>query len=74
MVTNVFVSFDHDDQDQAADFKLLKSNPNHPLEFHDHLGAEVLCPRTEVAGVADAMIKAKCATQKGRAQRDGWPS
>ena len=37
MVTNVFVSFDHDDQDQIADFKLLKSNQNHPREFHDHL-------------------------------------
>jgi len=36
MPANVFVSFDHDDQQQVAGFKLLKSNPNHPLDFHDH--------------------------------------
>lgn len=36
MATNVFVSFDHDDQGQVGAFKLLKSNPNHPLDFHDH--------------------------------------
>jgi hypothetical protein len=36
MAANVFVSFDHDDQQQVAGLKLLKSNPNHPLDFHDH--------------------------------------
>lgn len=36
MATNVFVSYDHDDQKQVGAFKLLKHNPNHPLEFHDH--------------------------------------
>lgn len=36
MATNVFVSFDHDDQQQVAGFKLLKNNPNHPLDFQDH--------------------------------------
>jgi MTH538 TIR-like domain (DUF1863) len=36
MPANVFVSFDHDDQQQVAGFKLLKNNPNHPLDFHDH--------------------------------------
>jgi hypothetical protein len=36
MPTNVFVSFDHDDQKQVGAFKFLKSNPNHPLNFHDH--------------------------------------
>ena len=36
MPANVFVSFDHDDQQQVAGFKGLKSNPNHPLDFHDH--------------------------------------
>src|SRR5436853_6213667 len=36
MPTNVFVSYDHDDQKQVNGFKALKSNPNHPLDFHDH--------------------------------------
>ena|SRR5216683_6581285 len=36
MATNVFVSYDHDDQQQVGAFKLLKHNPNHPLDFQDH--------------------------------------
>jgi hypothetical protein len=36
MAENVFVSFDHDDQNQVAGFKLLKNNPKHPLSFRDH--------------------------------------
>ena len=36
MATNVFVSFDHEDQKQVAGFKLLKNNPKHPLDFRDH--------------------------------------
>lgn len=36
MATNVFVSYDHDDQQQVSAFKLLRYNPNHPLEFQDH--------------------------------------
>jgi MTH538 TIR-like domain (DUF1863) len=36
MPTNIFVSFDHDDQKQVGGFKSLKENPNHPLEFNDH--------------------------------------
>jgi hypothetical protein len=36
MATNVFVSFNHDDQRQVGGFKLLKNNPNHPLDFQDH--------------------------------------
>jgi MTH538 TIR-like domain (DUF1863) len=36
MAWNVFVSFDHNDQRQVGAFKLLKNNPNHPLEFQDH--------------------------------------
>lgn len=36
MAAKVFVSYDHDDQKQVAGFKLLKNNPNHPLEFRDH--------------------------------------
>lgn len=36
MASNVFVSYDHDDQSQVAGFKLLKNNPNHPLDFQDH--------------------------------------
>lgn len=36
MATNIFVSFDHDDQRQVGGFKLLKNHPNHPLDFQDH--------------------------------------
>jgi hypothetical protein len=36
MPSNIFISFDHDDQNQVGGFKALKSNPNHPLEFNDH--------------------------------------
>ena len=36
MATNVFVSYDHDDQKQVGEFKLLKNNPKHPLDFRDH--------------------------------------
>jgi hypothetical protein len=36
MASNVFVSFDHDDQRQVGGFKLLKNNPNHPLDFQDY--------------------------------------
>jgi hypothetical protein len=36
MASNVFVSFDHDDQRQVGGFRLLKNNPNHPLDFQDH--------------------------------------
>jgi hypothetical protein len=36
MAKNVFVSFDHSDATQVNGFKLLKNNPNHPLDFRDH--------------------------------------
>lgn len=36
MAKNVFVSIDHNDSDQVNGFKLLKHNPNHPLDFRDH--------------------------------------
>lgn len=36
MPANAFISYDHDDQSQVAGFKLLKNNPNHPLDFQDH--------------------------------------
>jgi hypothetical protein len=36
MAKNVFVSYDHDDQNQVAGFKSLRKNPNHPLDYHDH--------------------------------------
>ncbi len=36
MATNVFVSYDHDDQNQVNGLKLLNKNPNHKLEFRDH--------------------------------------
>lgn len=36
MATKTFISYDHNDQKQVGAFKLLKHNPNHPLEFQDH--------------------------------------
>ena len=33
MASNVFVSFDHDDQMQIGQLKLLKNSQTHPLEF-----------------------------------------
>jgi hypothetical protein len=36
MAANIFVSYDHDDQKQVGAFKLLKHNPDHPLDFQDH--------------------------------------
>jgi hypothetical protein len=36
MAANAFISFDHDDQQQLAGFRLLKNNPKYPLDFHDH--------------------------------------
>lgn len=36
MAANIFVSYDHDDQKQVGAFKLMKQNPNHPLDFQDH--------------------------------------
>jgi len=36
MASNIFVSYDHDDQKQIGASKLLKHNPNHPLDFQDH--------------------------------------
>jgi len=47
MAANVFVSYDHDDQKQVGGFKLLKSNPKHPLDFHDHSLKE---PVTDISG------------------------
>lgn len=46
MAANVFVSFDHDDQKQVAGFKLLKNNPKHPLDFHDHSLKEPVTDRS----------------------------
>ena len=36
MPANIFISYDHDDQQQVGAFKLLKHNPNHVLDFQDH--------------------------------------
>ena len=46
MAANVFVSFDHDDQKQVGGFKLLKNNPEHPLDFHDHSLKEPITDRS----------------------------
>lgn len=43
MPANAFVSFDHDDQQQVAGLKLLKNNPKHPLDFHDHSLKDAVC-------------------------------
>lgn len=36
MATNLFVSYDHDDQGQVDGLKSIRFNPNHDLDFHDH--------------------------------------
>mgnify|MGYP001576509860 CR=1 FL=1 len=46
MAANVFVSYDHDDQKQVGGFKLLKNNPKHPLDFHDHSLKEPVTDRS----------------------------
>jgi hypothetical protein len=46
MAAKVFVSYDHDDQKQVGGFKLLKNNPNHPLDFHDHSLKEPVTDRS----------------------------
>jgi hypothetical protein len=69
MASNVFVSFDHDDQKQVGGFKLLKNNPNHPLDFQDHSlkkrrGAGQKCKTNNVPAFRCA-IKT-CAATKSR--------
>jgi antiphage defense system Thoeris ThsB-like protein len=46
MAANVFVSYDHDDQKQVSGFKLLKANPDHPLDFQDHSLKDAVRDRT----------------------------
>ena len=46
MPTNVFVSFDHDDQNQVNGFKSLINNPSHPLNFHDRSLKQPVTDRT----------------------------
>ncbi len=46
MAANAFVSYDHDDQQQVGGFKLLKDNPKHPLDFHDHSLKEPVTDRS----------------------------
>jgi hypothetical protein len=46
MPTNVFVSYDHNDQNQVNGFKALKQNPNHPLDFRDHSLHEPVADRS----------------------------
>src|SRR5712691_11486571 len=46
MPANAFISFDHDDQQQVAGFKLLKNNPRHPLDFQDHSLKDAVRDRT----------------------------
>lgn len=36
MATNIFISFDHEDQRQVAGFRLIKSSTKHQLDFRDH--------------------------------------
>lgn len=46
MAANIFVSYDHDDQNQVNGFKGLEKNPNHPLDFHDHSLKEAVMDRS----------------------------
>jgi hypothetical protein len=46
MPSNIFISFDHDDQKQVGGFKLLKTNPKHPLDFRDHSLKEPITDRS----------------------------
>jgi hypothetical protein len=46
MSANAFISFDHDDQQQVAGFRLLKNNPRHPLDFQDHSLKDAVRDRT----------------------------
>lgn len=46
MSANAFISFDHDDQQQVAGFRLLKNNPRHPLGFQDHSLKDAVRDRT----------------------------
>lgn len=46
MPSNIFISFDHDDQKQVAGFKLLKNNPKYPLDFRDHSLKEPVSDRS----------------------------
>jgi len=46
MPANAFISFDHDDQQQVAGFRLLKNNPKHPLDFQDHSLKDAVRDRT----------------------------
>ena len=46
MAANAFISFDHDDQQQIAGFRLLKNNPRHPLDFQDHSLKDAVRDRT----------------------------
>ncbi len=46
MPANAFISFDHDDQQQIAGFRLLRNNPNHPLDFQDHSLKDAVCDRS----------------------------
>lgn len=46
MAKNIFVSFDHSDAAQVNGFKLLKRNPNYPLDFRDHSLKEPVTDRS----------------------------
>lgn len=46
MAANVFVSYDHDDQNQVGGFKGLRKNPKHPLDFRDHSLKEPVTDRS----------------------------
>ena len=35
MPTNIFISFDYNDRDEANGFRSISSNTNHDLSFHD---------------------------------------
>ena len=46
MPSNIFISFDHNDQKQVGGFKSIKTNPTHPLDFRDHSLKEPVTDRS----------------------------
>lgn len=46
MPANVFISYDHDDQNQVNGFRSLIQNRNHPLDMHDRSLREPVADRS----------------------------
>lgn len=46
MAANIFISFDHDDQQQVGGFRSLIANSKYPLDAHDHSLKEPVTDRS----------------------------